>query len=366
MTDWTTRLTAADVEDPLNRKLEDWEDAIFTSTNNATAAEARSVASDYRSMTQALAMLNGSKSAVTTFLPGTTLAGLAASPHLAVGLKILSLANDAAAQDVAGRLRVINLDYNNVRDGFMRRIRTAKDNFPNSENGRAIATNLESLANGLVFRDAIARNTWCARIIENLGVVQLDQSDIEAQVRAGFRPVFEKLRWIIGESLRDGRSGLGRLFGTDPNYRWDGNDIHVEGPGARRDPHAWPGSQPGPGLRRASEDEIRTILTNIHSFRVERRSLSVGTGYAVNTVHIIEARRLSRPSEPRNPDIGTALAQLFYGNNTRDALVQTRRDVGAGVVSIASSNMASVSQPRGDEPPEAFGQYAAQRAMSPN
>ena len=80
---------------------------------------------------------------------------------------------------------------------------------------------IEDAAYGLKFRDETARDTFGLRLIENLGIIQLDRSEIRKQMDEGITPIYEKLGWILGESLVADYGpfkGWAALLGVDPTW----------------------------------------------------------------------------------------------------------------------------------------------------
>jgi hypothetical protein len=338
MADWNVHVTANDVGSSLRNLLEDWEDGLAKAVDEVTESEVQrlSVPQAVRDMTRAVGLINTSKSAVTTFIPKATT--LLASPHVAIPLTVFGEVSGLMqkASDAEARIAVLKQEYAEVRSNLMKQIRKAEHTFPSTDAGRSIAQQVQRVCQGLVYKDATARDSWMLRFLEHLGAIELDQRKLTQQIKEGFHPIFEKLGWIISEGLRDTRSGFGRLFGTDPKFVWNGFHIHVPGSHKKSSGAVWPGSEPSPGLRRATSDEIKKIVMEVWKHKVTRRSLLVGTGYVANTVYIVEVRP-NLQGILEKPDVKPSIEAMFEKRNVANALEKARNDVGPDQVALSNA-----------------------------
>lgn len=363
MADWNVRLTASDVGSSLRNLLEDWEDGLAKAVDEVTESEVKrlSVPKAVQDMTRAVGLINTSKSALTTFVPKATT--LLAAPQVAIPLTVFGEVSGLMqkASGVEARTAVLKQEYAEVRSNLMKQIRKAEHTFPTTDAGRAIARQVQQVCQSLAFKDATARDSWTLRLLEHLGAIELDQRKLTEQIKVGFHPIFEKLGWIISEGLRDTRSGFGRLFGTDPKFVWNGHNIHVPGSHKKSSGAVWPGSEPSPGLRRATSDEIKKIVMEVWQHKVTRRSLLVGTGYYVNTIYIVEVRP-DPHGTLKTPDVKPAIKAMFEKSNVTSALEKARKDVGPDQVTLPN---APAPYMPGQEPPSLFRQLTDRPALSP-
>jgi hypothetical protein len=202
------------------------------------------------------------------------------------------------------------------------------------------------------------------RFIDRLGAIELDQRNLKTQIRKGFHPLFENLGWIISASLKDGRSGFGRIFGTDPKFSWDGYNLHVPGTRKQSRGATWPGSEPRSGFRRATSDEINTILTNMWRYKIVRRSILVGAYGVANTVYIVEVSP-NPQGKQKTPVVKPAVDAMFSKSNVTSALIGARKDVGSDHVSLLKPIPGLAPYAPGKEPPNLFSRYAAKHWQDP-
>lgn len=360
MADWETRLTAADVEPALRNLLEDWEDGVANAIDDITASEVARLSTPAGSdMARALGLLNAGKSAVSTFIPGRA-AEFMASPGIAIPLSIFgeltSLMQKASA--TSDRVKVLHMNYANVRNDLMKLIRKAEHTFPTTAAGRDIAAKIERICQGLSFKDSAARNSWLLRFLEHLGAIELDERELKIQMKQGFHPLFEKLGWLIGEGLKDTRSGFGRIIGTDPKFKWSGFDIHVPGSHKKSRGATWPGSEPKAGFRRAESDEIVEIVRDVWKYSVTRRSLLVGS-HGVTRINFIVEVSPNPQGVQHQPSVKSSIDAMFAPANVKSALVKAREDVGPNHVSMYGTPFLP-----GQEDPHVFQGYAASLALN--
>lgn len=325
-------LRAQDVERPLRDLLEDWEDAVKNALDRATREEAaKASVPGGQEMFRAIGLLNGAKDFGGHVL---TTASVTVSPGWGLAWNLLSSASNMIrkSDDLGARLKVFQAEYGKLRDNIMDKIHTREINFPNTALGREVMQRVERAGSGLSFKDDVEKHTWAGIFLKEIGIIELNQSRIDEQMKHRYRPVFENLALILNASLYNDRSKLARMVGLDPNWKWDRGDVHV--PGQHQD-HGYTEhfGKPRRGFRHATPDEVKKIIVNLSSYRITAREFLVGTGYYASMEYVVEAVEQFEPAT-LPPDVDTVLGPLFRSDRVVAARDRAMREIGVGSTTV--------------------------------